>query len=241
MSRTFETAVLYLRNLDAPQQILSAIPKLIGQDFGDDTFEYIDFDVSVYQKQMTMPVFMLYGTGDMSMPTVQGPLVTREDLDEAGNSDLTVRYYKDADHGLQVDKVLVMQAMQDTADWVNGLPDTADALPHVARAQPEQDYMAGRIESAAVVRFWHGGRMDPSRGRGIGDCWRVADGVRRSELSPEKLLNFHGCGAVVNLGSVAVIVAWILTLVYTISVADLAVSINRTGSLFREDGSLSRQ
>ena len=214
----------YLRNLGAPQQILSAIPKLIGQDFGDDTFEYIDFDVSVYQKQMTMPVFMLYGTGDMSMPTVQGPLVTREDLDEAGNSDLTVRYYKDADHGLQVDKVLVMQAMQDTADWVNGLPDTADALPHVAGAQPEQDYMAGRVN------------QPPWFASGMVAVWILIVGVALAIVGAlltvfgavsyhrKKLLNFHGCGAVVNLGSVAVIVAWILTLVYTISVADLAVS-----------------
>ncbi len=47
----------YLRNLGAPERFISAIPKLVGQDFGSD-FNYIDFDVSEYQRQMTMPVLI---------------------------------------------------------------------------------------------------------------------------------------------------------------------------------------
>ena len=70
----------YLRNLGAPERFIGVIPRLVGQDFGADTFKYIDFDVSKYQRQMDMPVFMLYGTGDMSMPTIQGPQILRDDL-----------------------------------------------------------------------------------------------------------------------------------------------------------------
>lgn len=42
---------------------------------------------------------MTYGTNDLSMPIVQGPIGVAEDLKEAGNSDLVVRYYEGADHG----------------------------------------------------------------------------------------------------------------------------------------------
>lgn len=214
----------YLRNLGAPEQILSAIPKLIGQNFGQDAFEYIDFDVSEYQREMTMPVLMLYGTGDMSMPTVQGPIITREDLETAGNSDLTVRYYEDADHGLQVDKVLVDQAMQDTADWVNGLPYTADAAPHVAGAQPKQDYMAGRVNqppwfASGMVAVWI-----LLIGLGLALVGVVMTTIGAMSYRRKRLLYFHGCGGAVNFASLTVILAWIVTLGYTVAVAELAVS-----------------
>ncbi|MBR6458772.1 MAG: prolyl oligopeptidase family serine peptidase [Actinomycetaceae bacterium] len=133
----------YLRALGVPEKVLTGIPRLIGQNFDEDTFDYIDFDVSVYQRQMTQPVFLAYGTGDISMPIIQAPLLLSEDLAQAGNENLTIRYYKDADHGLQIgDHVLLLSAMQDVADWVSGLPYTADSLPRIAGAQPTQTYMA---------------------------------------------------------------------------------------------------
>lgn len=44
---------------------------------------------------------MAYGTNDLSMPIVQGPIQVAQALREAGNTDLVLRYYKDADHGLR--------------------------------------------------------------------------------------------------------------------------------------------
>ncbi|MGO1591984.1 MAG: alpha/beta hydrolase family protein [Ancrocorticia sp.] len=214
----------YLRNLGAPEQILSAIPKLIGQDFGEGTLEYIDFDISDYQKQMSMPVLMLYGTGDMSMPTVQGPVITREDLREGGNTDLTVRYYAEADHGLQVDGVLDMDAMQDTSDWVNGLPYTADAAPRIAGDQPQQDYMAASVSqppwfASGEVALW--GLIVGLSLTLLGALLTAIGGI---SFRRKKLLNFHGCGSVVHLASLSVVLAWVATVGYTLLVVALAVS-----------------
>ncbi|MBR5950081.1 MAG: alpha/beta hydrolase, partial [Actinomycetaceae bacterium] len=70
----------YLRTLGVPEKVLTAIPRLIGQEFSEGTFDYIDFDVSVYQRQITQPVFLAYGTGDISMPIVQASLILSDDL-----------------------------------------------------------------------------------------------------------------------------------------------------------------
>lgn len=214
----------YLRNLGAPERLIRAIPRLIGQDFGEDTFDYIDFDVSTYQQKMTMPVLMLYGTADMSMPTVQGPLIMREDLAHVGNSDLTVRYYDGADHGLKVDHVLVEQAMQDTADWVNGLPATADASPHIAGAQPSQNYVAG---SVGRPHWFASGSLA---------IWILIIGMAVTVISllitvcnviiiPKKhRMDFHGCGPKITLASLGIIVAWGVCFGYVLAIADLAVT-----------------
>lgn len=136
----------YLRALGAPSPVLKAIPKLLGQSFADGTFGYIDFDPGDYESRMSQPVFMAYGTADMSMPLIQGPQEVARHLAEGGAPAPTIRYYEDADHGLQVDHVLVLTAMRDIGDWVRGLPATAGAAPRIAGAQPTQEYQAGAVE-----------------------------------------------------------------------------------------------
>ncbi len=214
----------YLRNLGAPERFIRAIPRLVGQDFGADTFTYIDFDVSQYQRQMNMPVLMLYGTGDMSMPTIQGPQILRDDLARNGNHDFTVRYYGGADHGLQVDGVLVSDAMRDTSDWVNGLPYTADARPHIAGQQPTQRYQAGSVEQPhwfasgpfAVWTFIVGLVLTLS-----GIVLTILGAIR---IRSWRLWDFCGCGPTVSLASLAVILAWTAALAYVGAVAVLALS-----------------
>ena len=214
----------YLRNLGAPERFIRAIPRLVGQDFGADTFTYIDFDVSQYQRQMNMPVLMLYGTGDMSMPTIQGPQILRDDLARNGNHDFTVRYYGGADHGLQVDGVLVSDAMRDTSDWVNGLPYTADARPHIAGQQPTQHYQAGSVEQPhwfasgpfAVWTFIVGFGLTLA-----GIVLTILGAIR---IRSWRLWDFRGCGLTVSLASLAVILAWAAALAYVGAVAVLALS-----------------
>ena len=214
----------YLRKLGAPDRIIRIIPRLIGQNFGEGTFDYIDFDVSSYQRDMTMPVLMLYGTGDMSMPTVQGPLIMQKDLAKAGNSDLTVRYYKGADHGLKVDHVLSKVAMQDTADWVNGLPFTADAAPHIAGAQPSQDHQAGAVDRP----HWFAS--------GPFALWILFVGLAITLLSVviivanmvrwkgRQLLDLRDCGAKMSAAAIGIVVAWVACFGYIVAIASLALS-----------------
>ncbi|RTE50870.1 acyl-CoA thioester hydrolase/BAAT C-terminal domain-containing protein [Actinobaculum sp. 352] len=214
----------YLRNLGAPIQIINAIPRLIGQDFGDNVFDYIDFDVSVYQQQMTMPVLMLYGTGDMSMPTVQGPLEMREDLAVANNTHLTVRYYADADHGLKVAGTLLTEAMRDTADWINGMPDTAAALPQVAGAQPKQDYVAGDVGRTHWFASGQAAVIILVVGVALTAVGALLGLIGRLRIAGRRLADTGGCGGTVYLASIAVVTAWVAIVAYVVAVATLATS-----------------
>ncbi len=137
----------YLRNTDVPHGVFRAIPRAVGLDFPGDAFAYADFDVTPYQRRTTQPVFMAYGTGDASMPTVQGPQQVRADLARAGNDALTVRYYAGADHGIRVGGTVSADFVRDIATWVHGLPATAAAEPRIAGDQPHQTFRADPLPS----------------------------------------------------------------------------------------------
>ncbi|MCF2706281.1 prolyl oligopeptidase family serine peptidase [Arcanobacterium haemolyticum] len=213
----------YLRNLGAPERIINAIPRLIGQDFGTD-FEYIDFDVSMYQRSMTMPVLMLYGTGDMSMPTIQGATQMREDLAEAGNTNLTVRYYDKADHGLKVDKVLVTDAMRDTADWINGLPSTASASPHVAGAQPAQQYVAGSIGQPHWFASGEWGLRIMFAGLFLTIISIPLTLLTFVKWRGRRPVDLTGRAAKLNAASAGVLAAGLAAILYIVAIATLALS-----------------
>ncbi|WP_263120479.1 acyl-CoA thioester hydrolase/BAAT C-terminal domain-containing protein [Cellulomonas sp. RIT-PI-Y] len=132
----------YLRNTGVPDQVFRAIPRSVGMQLPGGGFEYVDFDVAPYQRQMTQPVLAVYGTADQSMPIIQGAEQLIRDIAIAGNSDYTLRYYGGADHGIRIDGTVSTAFLRDLSEWVLGLPDTAHASPRIAGAQPEQLYLA---------------------------------------------------------------------------------------------------
>lgn len=135
----------YLRNTGVPQQVFRAIPRAVGMALPGGGFEYADFDVAPYQRKMTQPVLMAYGTADASMPLVQGAEQVIRDLAIAGNSAYTVRYYRGGDHGIRVDGEVAPAFLRDLTGWVLGLPDTGSAWPRIAGEQPQQQYWAGPV------------------------------------------------------------------------------------------------
>ncbi len=132
----------YLRATGVPHGVFRAIPRAVGMAIPGGGFEYIDFDVTSYQRRMTQPVLMVYGTGDSSMPIVQGAMQVIRDAAIAGSSDVTVRYYEQATHGIRVGGEIVPAFLRDMAGWVVGLPETAGAAPKVAGDQPTQTFLA---------------------------------------------------------------------------------------------------
>jgi hypothetical protein len=108
-------------------------------------FEYADFDVTPFQRRMQQPVLVVYGTGDASMPTVQGAEQIIRDTAIAGNEDVTVRYYEGANHGIRVHGDVSQQFLGDLSGWVLGLPTTASSEPRIAGAQPVQTYVAAPV------------------------------------------------------------------------------------------------
>ncbi len=135
----------YLRNVGVPTALLRVIPRSVGATVPGGGFEYADFDVRPYQRQVTQPTLVFYGTADASMPTVQGAEIMVEDLAAAGNDAVTVRYVEDANHGIRVDGVLVPEFTDALARWVLGLPVTATAAPQVAGAEPVQAHAAAPV------------------------------------------------------------------------------------------------
>lgn len=135
----------YLRNIGVPEQVLRAIPRLISSAVADGNFDYANFDPKKYHEQLRVPVLMAYGTADMSMPIIQGANEMGRAMGEARNDELLVRYYKDADHGLRVNKFILREPFQDMADFVNGLPSSVVLSPQVAGAQPRQNYVAPTV------------------------------------------------------------------------------------------------
>lgn len=132
----------YMRNTGVPSALRRAIPRLLGMKFPGGGFEYLDFDVAPYQQRMTQPILMAYGTGDASMPVIQGAEQVITDVALAGNSDVTVRYYAGANHGIRVRGVLAPDFLRDLSGWVLGLPGDAHAEPRIAGATPYQKYRA---------------------------------------------------------------------------------------------------
>lgn len=213
----------YLRNLGAPETMIRAISRLIGQQFGDD-FQYVDFNVSKYQEKMTMPVFMLYGTGDMSMPMVQGVEIMRDDLERARNRQLTVRYYRGADHGLKVKGEIEKNAIRDVSDWINGLPYSASADPRIAGAEPIQKYRGQRIASA------------PKFASGMQLVWTIVAGlaliivsillilVGRVRVRGRPLVDAGSLGKLSAATGTTVVLAWVALVAYVMALAYYATS-----------------
>lgn len=141
----------YLRNTGVPRGVFRAIPRAVGLSIPG-AFEYVDFDVTGFQQQVHQPVLVAYGTGDASMPVVQGAEQIVADLALAGNDQVTVRYYAGADHGLKVDDQVVPASLVDISGWVLGLPRTATAPPQIAGATPEQKFRAGPVPMPRWLR-----------------------------------------------------------------------------------------
>ena len=142
----------YLRNTNVPRGVFRAIPRAVGMALPGGGFEYADFDVTPYQRKMTQPVLMVYGTGDSSMPIVQGAEQVLRDTAIAGNGKVTVRYYAGANHGLKVDDVMPASFLADLGGWVQGLPATAHAAPGIAGDQPTQEFLAAPVPQPSWLR-----------------------------------------------------------------------------------------
>ncbi len=137
----------YLRNTHVPWPVFRAIPRATGAHIPGGGFEYVDFDVSPWQQQLTQPVLMVYGTGDTSMPLVQAPLQVIDDMAVNGNDEYTLRYFAGANHGIRIDGALAPGFTDALAAWTLGLPATGSAEPRIAGDQPEQTYEARALPS----------------------------------------------------------------------------------------------
>ncbi|WP_341358136.1 prolyl oligopeptidase family serine peptidase [Georgenia sp. M64] len=232
----------YLRDVGVPDQVLRAIPRLVGGTLPGGGFEYFDFDPSPYHQRLTQPVLVVYGTADASMPIVQGPEVLVRDLERAGNDLYTIRYYAGANHGIRIDGVLAPGFTEDLARWILGLPETADAQPRIAGDQPVQAYRAEPVDQPRW--FATGDMMVASFLVGFG---LLALGAVTAAAGQVPRLWGRRAGALpAPLGrhtaalSLATTATWVLFGSYLVGVADLALNY-RTNPLLAQGGWLVAQ
>ncbi|MDO4899831.1 S9 family peptidase [Actinomyces sp.] len=232
----------YMRNVGVPEAMLDLIPRVLGSaEIPGGGFEYADFDSVAYLESLTVPVLMLYGTADASMPLVQGPTTVRDALRANANEQLTVRYYDGANHGLKLgistSGSLAPGVARDLSRWVAGLPETAAAEPHVAGATPTQAYWAQRPDSTRwyasgdlmLATFVIGFGLMTAAGLG----WLLGQGPRLRGRRGLHLPDPIGRWAVALCLSVTA--AWLLYAIYILGVASLAISY-RTNHLFSYGG-----
>lgn len=231
----------YLRNTQVPQALLNVIPRGLGAQFPGGILNYADFDVRPYQRHITAPVFMAYGTGDTSMPVIQGAEQVISDIARAGNSKYTVRYYDGADHGIKVNTQLVPEFLRDLARWIDGLPETAAASPRIAGAQPVQRFLA---EPPPQPRWYASGDM-MLYGVLLGPALALAGPLfggmayllpRRR--SGEEAISRAGTATLLRLSCAAALAAagaWVLYAAYIANVANLALNY-RTNALAVDGG-----
>jgi dienelactone hydrolase len=229
----------YLRNVGVPRALLRAIPRGIGSHVPGGGFEYADFDVRPYQRAVTQPTLIVYGTADASMPVIQGTEIMIEDLATVGNTAYTVRYFVGANHGIRVDGVIVPEFLDVLARWTQGLPDTAHAEPRIAGAQPEQRFAAEPVERPR----WYadGDMLLAGLQAGLGALvvgpvlWLLARLVRRRPgRLPPPLARWMGVLAV------ATVTTLVFFAVYLARVAQLALDY-RTDPIFVQGGWLAVQ
>ena len=232
----------YMRNVGVPEPMLTLIPRVLGSaEIPGGGFQYADFDSAPYLRRITVPVLMLYGTADASMPLVQGPMTVWEAVRQSGDDALTVRYYEGANHGLRLgastDGDLAPGVARDLARWVVGLPDTADAAPHVAGATPTQAYWA---RTPDPTRWYASGDLMLAAfilGFGLLALGCVVWGVGQAP----RLRGRRGIHLPDPIGRwtaslvLSIVAAWVLYLAYILGVISLATSY-RTNHLFSYGG-----
>ncbi|WP_143180340.1 alpha/beta hydrolase family protein [Bowdeniella nasicola] len=236
----------YLRNTHVPEPLLTIIPRGLGPQMPGGVLSYADFDVRPYLERVKAPVFMAYGTGDTSMPIVQGAQQVIADIAKNGNSAYTVRYYANANHGIKVNQQIVPAFLRDVSRWTAGLPDTAKAEPRVAGEQPVQQFLA---EPPPKPKWYADGDMIvigllagpamvvalPLLGLATGGITRLVRGRRGeramgvSRAATWTLLRTSSAAALAAIG------AWVLYIAYIVTVANLAVNY-RTNALAVDGG-----
>lgn len=93
-------ATNYLTAAGAPDAVKQLIPRITSLGTQRMGLAYADFDAAKYRRSLTMPLLINYGVKDTAMPVEQGARLLIKAANQAGNTNVTLRYY-DANHQLR--------------------------------------------------------------------------------------------------------------------------------------------
>lgn len=143
-------ATEYLHIIGAPEGVGGIVPKMLSLNPGMLGLEYASFNAADYRDTLTMPLLVVYGTLDRSMPVEQGAQQLLQDASKAGNTNTLVRYYP-TNHQIRLGSSLSKpglplpdQYTHDIESWVNAVAAGATATdwttPKIAGSQPFQQF-----------------------------------------------------------------------------------------------------
>ena len=130
----------HLRRIAAPE----GLRQLMVGSLSMGEFNYSHHNPVPALRQVRQPVLAVYGTGDRAIPVVQSSRVLVQALTDGGNAAYTIRFFEDADHDVRVGGGFAPGYLQTVANWVGGLPMSAEPSPRaqIAGAAPVQAFRA---------------------------------------------------------------------------------------------------
>ena len=155
-------ATNYLTAAGAPDAVKQLIPRITSLGTQRMGLAYADFDAAKYRRSLTMPLLINYGVKDTAMPVEQGARLLIKAANQAGNTNVTLRYY-DANHQLRTGSNQTVPGLplephytHDLEDWINAVTSGTGAngwaTPMIAGAQPNQTVTAPLKTPPALVK-----------------------------------------------------------------------------------------
>ena len=186
-------ATNYLTAAGAPDAVKQLIPRITSLGTQRMGLAYADFDAAKYRRSLTMPLLINYGVKDTAMPVEQGARLLIKAANQAGNTNVTLRYY-DANHQLRTGSNQTVPGLplephytHDLEDWINAVTSGTGAngwaTPMIAGTQPNQTVTAPLKTPPALVKSMG---VDCRRNRGL-PALRAAGDVRRANSAHRRL------------------------------------------------------
>ena len=155
-------ATNYLTAAGAPDAVKRLIPRITSLGTQRMGLAYADFDAAKYRGSLTMPLLINYGVKDTAMPVEQGARLLTKAANQAGNMNVTLRYY-DANHQLRTGSNQTVPGLplephytHDLEDWINAVASGTGAngwvTPMIAGTQPDQTVTAPLKTPPALVK-----------------------------------------------------------------------------------------
>ncbi|NRQ38862.1 prolyl oligopeptidase family serine peptidase [Nonomuraea sp. NN258] len=130
---------------------------LLTRAMGVVGFDFLRYDAMPALRGIRQPVLAFYGTTDPSIPFVESTQALTTALKQAGNDDYTIRFMGNGDHAMRVGGGPFTHGYLETlANWILGLPGTAEPVLHLAGATPVQRFEASDVPAAP---WYAGGTM----------------------------------------------------------------------------------
>ena len=130
---------------------------LLIRAMGGVGFDFLRYDAQPALSRVKQPVLAFYGATDPSIPFVESTHALLRGMKEAGNDHYTIRYMAKGDHAMRIHGGEFTAGYLETlANWIEGLPGTAEPPVHLAGATPVQRFEASDVPAAP---WYAGGTM----------------------------------------------------------------------------------